>query len=319
MDNKPLFSIIVACYNVEKYIKKCITSILRQDFKDYELIVVDDGSTDNTGEIIKQLQSKNEFIYLRKQNGGLSSVRNYGIKHASGTYIIHFDGDDFVDQNWLTSVSNVVFRNNPDMIFWGGNAVNECGQPLVNGVNQLYDEREVSSEDCLYYLGQDRVKNWSWGFAFKKDILNGIDESLYPEKISYEDLASTYKIVAKSNKIYFINGSPYQYTQHQGTITKSPSLSQYNDLDLIKAQIQVAFENDFELKKLWVFQLTIMQYQIMSRIKGKDKRKLLNDCTHIILNSKSKFLTKAQLVKYYLVKLRIYSSLYPTLYKYRNK
>ena len=318
-NNKPLFSIIVACYNVEKYIRKCITSILQQDFHNYELIIVDDGSTDGTEEIIRKLQTENEFVYLKKQNGGLSSVRNYGLKYARGTYIIQFDGDDFVDQNWLTHISDVALNENPDIIFWGGNSVNEEGHSLVNGVKKTYDKGKLSSRECLYYLGQDKVKNWSWGFAFKKYILSKIDGILYPEKISYEDLASTYKIVIEANKICFINGSPYHYTQHQGTITKSPSLRQYKDLELIKSQMLIAFKDDFELSKLWMFQLTIMQYQIVSRIENINKKKLLNNCTNIIINNKSKFLTKAQLVKFYLVKLRIYCRLYPTLYNYRNK
>lgn len=317
-NDSPLFSIVVACYNVEKYVKKCITSIINQSFTNYELIIINDGSNDRTEEVIKKLKLKANFIYLKKKNGGLSSVRNYGIKYAKGKYVIQFDGDDFVEENWLNKISKVALNKAPDMIIWGGNAVNEQGSPLTQGVKQQYDEKMISSKEFLYYLGENRAKNWSWSFAFKKDLINKNDLPIYPEGIFYEDLASTYKIVEKADKIYLLSGYLYHYTQHKGTITKNPNLKQYNDLEIIKSQVKKEFSNDYELKKIWTFQITIMQYQIISRIKIKDKKRLLKHCTNIIVNHKSKYFTRPQLIKYYLVKLHVYSYLYRKLYKYRS-
>ena len=90
-------SIIVPVYNVEKYLKRCIDSLINQTLKDIEIIVVDDGSTDNSGQIIKKYQEKNSNIkYCKKENGGLSDARNYGMKYAQSEYIAFLDSDDFV-------------------------------------------------------------------------------------------------------------------------------------------------------------------------------------------------------------------------------
>lgn len=315
----PLFSIIVACYNVEKYIKRCVESIENQTFADYELILVNDGSTDQTEQVINKLSHDYHFRYLKKENGGLGSVRNYGMKYANGKYVIQFDGDDFVKRNWLSKVANIALEEKPDMIFWGGRAVNELGAPINNGVRQSYVEGFISPCKFLYYLAEDKAKNWSWSFALKKEIINVKDLPIYPEGISYEDLASTYKLVKKAKTIYLISGYFYNYTQHQGTITKSPNLKQYNDLELIKQNVEEEFNNDSELKKLWVYQISIMEYQIISRLDNKRRKKLLQSCANSIITHKSKHLTHMQLIKYYFVKFQIYSFLYRILYKYRNK
>ena len=96
----PEISIIVPVYNVEKYLKRCIDSILNQSFTDFELILVDDGSTDNSGEIIDEYAIKDERIkVIHKENGGLSSARNVGIEYSKGNYIAFVDSDDYINKN----------------------------------------------------------------------------------------------------------------------------------------------------------------------------------------------------------------------------
>ena len=102
------FSIIVPVYNVEKYLEKCLESILNQTFKDFEAIIVNDGSTDNSQEIIDKYVNKDQKIFksFKKENGGLSDARNFGIERAKGEYIVFLDSDDYIDENLLNTLNN---------------------------------------------------------------------------------------------------------------------------------------------------------------------------------------------------------------------
>ena len=108
---KPKFSIIVPVYNTEKYLKRCLDSIKSQSFKDYEVIIVNDGSTDKSSSII----SKYPFKVINQENQGLSVARNNGVKDASGEYLIFLDSDDYIEKDLLEEINNSL-SNNPDLV-----------------------------------------------------------------------------------------------------------------------------------------------------------------------------------------------------------
>ena len=115
MENK-LISIIVPVYNVEEYLKQCLDSILEQTFSDYEVILVNDGSTDNSGLICQEYAEKDSRIrYFEKENGGLSDARNYGIEQAQGEYLTFVDSDDFLDKMHLNVLYTALVSNNVDI------------------------------------------------------------------------------------------------------------------------------------------------------------------------------------------------------------
>ena len=108
----PRLSIIVPIYNVEKYLPRCIESILNQTFKDFELILVNDGSTDSSYEILKEYENKyDNFRVINQKNGGLSAAKNAGIKIAKGEYIAFLDSDDYLDKNFLETLYNMAVNN----------------------------------------------------------------------------------------------------------------------------------------------------------------------------------------------------------------
>jgi len=121
VDIKILFSIIIPIYKVEKYLNEAIDSVLMQTFKDYELILVDDGSPDKCGEICDEYSQRYSFIRtFHKQNGGLSDARNYGLQYANGEYIIFLDSDDkYATEDFLKNVSKEIENHKPDMVIWG--------------------------------------------------------------------------------------------------------------------------------------------------------------------------------------------------------
>ena len=108
----PKFSIIVPVYNTEKYLEKCLYSVFKQDFKDYEVVVVNDGSTDNSEKIIETYGKKYENLkYFFKENGGLSSARNYGVLKSSGDYLLFLDSDDFYSEGFLKELSKYIYND----------------------------------------------------------------------------------------------------------------------------------------------------------------------------------------------------------------
>lgn len=122
---KKMFSIIVPIYNVEKYLRSCLNSIKNQTFQDYEVIMIDDGSTDNSKKIAKEFEN-NQFKYFYKKNGGLSSARNFGIKKANGQYIMFIDSDDYIKTNALKKIyTHIQKYSNIDVIRYELCLVNE--------------------------------------------------------------------------------------------------------------------------------------------------------------------------------------------------
>ena len=106
-------SVIVPIYNVQKYLRKCLNSLVKQTFKDIEIIAVNDGSTDDSEEILKEYVEKfDNFFYYNKENGGLSDARNFGLKHANGRYVAFVDSDDYVDRTMYEKMYNKALENN---------------------------------------------------------------------------------------------------------------------------------------------------------------------------------------------------------------
>lgn len=118
MRKKDLVSVIIITYNIEKYISKCIKSVEKQDYKNLEIIIVDDGSTDRTFEIIQNTSSKDKRIHVyRKKNGGPSSARNYGLDISKGKYVLFIDGDDFVAEDYVSYLYGLITNNDSDFAF----------------------------------------------------------------------------------------------------------------------------------------------------------------------------------------------------------
>lgn len=125
-------SVIIPIYNVEKYLEKCVDSVLNQIFKNIEIILVNDGSTDSSGEIMESYQTKFPAIVkgYSKMNGGLSSARNYGLERVNGKYVTFLDSDDYLDEDYLETLYNLAEMNNSDMVCGGQRKIDAEGEIL---------------------------------------------------------------------------------------------------------------------------------------------------------------------------------------------
>lgn len=203
------FSLIVPMYNVEKYIYKCVDSIVTQGFTDYEVICVDDGCTDNTVRILKDnFASHPNVTLLSKENGGLSSARNAGFAKATGEYVLFIDSDDCIKADLLDTLDKHIREFKSDIISFGVERVSESGKVL--SVEQLYKNGLIEKSGALITFAPS-----VWNKVFKKTLVNDL---LFPEGIIYEDMPYTITSLALSSSISTLDFVGYEYLQREGSL-----------------------------------------------------------------------------------------------------
>ena len=202
-------SIIVPVYNVEKYINRCLDSLVNQTLKEIEIIVVNDESPDNSEEIIIEYQKKyNNIKYYKKTNGGLSDARNYGIKYASGEYIGFVDSDDYVDLSMFEKLYEKAFKENLDIV--------------VCDSIEVYNDKTILKKSNFNY-SDSVIKNYiisppmACTRLYKKYIF---DQVKFTKNIFYEDLYLNPGLINITKKIGFLNEGLYFYIQRSGSIMK---------------------------------------------------------------------------------------------------
>lgn len=209
----PKISIIVPVYKVEKYIHKCIDSILAQTFTDFELILVDDGSPDNCGKICDEYVKKDRRIkVIHKKNGGLSDARNAGIEIARGDYIGFVDSDDYIESDMYELLYDICIENNCEIASCSS-TIYFKNKTVVNGGHDLIiHEREEAMKTMLEGRLYDEVV---WVKLFKSELF---DDVRFPVGKVYEDTAVTYKLIDKSNRVGCIGKAKYNYIKREGSV-----------------------------------------------------------------------------------------------------
>ena len=208
----PKISIIIPVYNVEKYIEKCLNSVLNQTLEDIEIIIVNDGSKDESKKIIenKIKEYPNKIKYYEKENGGLSDARNYGLNYANGDYIAFLDSDDYVSLDCYEQMYNEAIKNNSDMV--------ECDfywkYPQKEKIDIGY--RYKNKKEMLTY---GRVV--AWNKLYKKSVIEkALKENIkFPKGLRYEDVEFFYKIIPYLNKVNYVDKPLIYYVQRENSIS----------------------------------------------------------------------------------------------------
>ena len=232
MQTQPLISIIVPVYNAEKYIQRCIDSILAQTYHNFELLLIDDGATDRSGAICDDYASKESRIKVfHKENGGVSSARNVGLDSAMGEWIAFADSDDFVKDSWLSDYVSEIGRDlNFGLIYQGiitlENGVEGVGKPIEN---RVFSENEIV--DAYIYLDRDiDIFGWTCAKIYRADILRQNKLRFDPSISFCEDLEFTFRFMQSVENISVVNKLNYVYT-FDNDITLSRRSHSYETLD----------------------------------------------------------------------------------------
>lgn len=235
MENlKKRFSVIIATYNVMDYVEEAIESVLNQDFDNFELIVVDDCSTDKTREIIEKYKSEKVSIYSTKANTGTAGgPRNIGLEHAKGEYILFLDGDDILfDENVLTKIDKLIGKGEYDLIYLG---YQDIGNNNKTRVSNKKNSTKVARIGCDLSFS---VSSRCWNSKFLKRIDARFVEGLY-----YEDEIFSMKTNILANKTTYGEFSVFRYRRNRkGSVMSTPSYKKCSDLYRMLAELVDLFK-----------------------------------------------------------------------------
>lgn len=217
-ETTPKISVIVPVYKAENYLHRCVDSLLAQTFQDFEILLVDDGSPDRSGEICDEYAKKDERVRVfHKENGGVSSARNLGLDHAVGEYICFVDSDDWVEKEMFTTLtSSVQNRKNLDILFFG------FQYEFIDVDRKLYSYdkcklKNICSEtkeevlSACFFLEKNKMFGWTWNKLFRRELIE--DEVLrFDETISLqEDHLFTLNYIRYANNLQILAYYPYHY------------------------------------------------------------------------------------------------------------
>lgn len=277
-------SVIVPIYNVEQYLHKCINSILSQTFKDFELILVDDGSPDDCGNICDYYrQIDDRVIVIHKENGGLSSARNAGLSVATGKYISFVDSDDMIDKEML----NILYRLCEDY----NASISSC---VIHAIDK--DKNISFSQDIMLFNNKEAIEltydeKLPAGFSvcnklFRRNLFENIN---FPVGRIYEDASILYKLYMKANKVVFIDKPLYYYIYRSNSITNSSNWDKRFDIvDLFNEKYEFMNENFPEMcdkvQALYYDNLRKIIVDIVNSGKEKENYRYIRKTSKLIRN-----------------------------------
>lgn len=247
-----LISVIVPVYKVEKYLDRCINSIINQTYQNLEIILVDDGSPDNSGVMCDEYAVKDSRIkVIHKKNGGLSDARNAGIEVAAGKYITFLDSDDYIHENMISLLYDRIIQDGSDIALCNAQYVDEYGNFIENKL-RFIDDCILSAHDAIENLVSGAsTLIVSWAKLYKREIFSGLR---FPIGKIHEDEFIVHKLLKDGIVISCLKYRLYYYVQREGSIINSKYT--VRNLDLIEAlldRVNHFFdikENEFAIKTL---------------------------------------------------------------------
>lgn len=241
---KALISIIIPVYKVEKYLEKCIQSVINQTYENLQIILVDDGSPDNCGKICDEYAKKDHRIeVIHKSNGGLSDARNKGLEIAKGEYIGFVDSDDYIEADMYEVLYNLLKQYNADVSICNFYTVSQEKIAIKNADNGIkeYNRIEILKEILL----DNNIQSYAWNKLYKRELFGEIK---YPVGKKYEDIGTTFYLLEKCNKVVVTGKPEYYYINRQDSIVNNVTETTITDyIELIMQRYDYIEENIKEL------------------------------------------------------------------------
>ena len=216
--NKNIISFVIPAYNAGNTIENTINSILKQKETSlqYEIIVVNDGSTDNLDDIMKKFNENKNIKYFSKENTGVADTRNYGINKSNGEYIVFVDSDDYISESLLKDIETYV-KQDIELIKWNSVFVDENKNEISKNVNIAF-EKVTGEQGFNLLFGKDNLIDCLWNYAIKKEIMLEFPTGKY-----HEDFAIMPLIILKAKTMVAIGKYEYYYVQSQNSIMRNTS------------------------------------------------------------------------------------------------
>ena len=226
----PKASVIVPVYKVEEYLEKCVQSILAQTERDFELILVDDGSPDRCGALCDSLaQTDPRIRVIHQENQGLGGARNTGIREARGDWLLLVDSDDWIEPKILEKAMEAGLREEADLVMFAFRTVDEQGRELGVFREDMPKERGITLQEHKEAL---LTAPCAWNKLYRRGFFQGTGLA-YPPRVWYEDLRTSPKLMAKAGRMVFLDEVGYNYLQRQGSIMNSGKVAR--NVEIIEA------------------------------------------------------------------------------------
>ena len=254
----PKFSIIIPVYNTSKYLKKCLDSVFNQSFKDFEVIAVNDGSTDDSLDILNEYDVK----IINQKNQGLSMARNNGIEASSGEYFILLDSDDYIEKDLLLNLNDSI-KNNPDLVRFQIKQVEN---------NKVVNYEEESFTDLNGIEAFHKIVNYhfvenAWSYLYKKDYFMK-NEFYFKPNMLHEDYGLIPYVIIKANKVNSISYLGYDYVQRKGSIMNDKTYEKEvkKCYDVLEQYLSIIDKSDDKIYKSFLANSLIMKTQCLKKV-----------------------------------------------------
>lgn len=241
-----LVSVIVPVYNVEKYLEQCVNSILNQSYKLIEIILVNDGSKDSSGELCEILAKRDDrILVVHKDNEGLGLARNTGLKYVKGKYVTFIDSDDYADPDLIENLYSAIKENNADACIGGFKRVNDDGKVIYKEIyeKKIYEKEKCTCELLPRMLGSspeksDSIRMSVWNVLYSTEIIrrNNLDFPSEREYIS-EDIIFDIKFYRYCRRCVVVNNSSYNYRVNNTSLTQSYKKDKFNKVKFLYNEI----------------------------------------------------------------------------------
>lgn len=236
-----MVSVIIPIYNVQDYLARCIDSVLAQTYTDLEIILVDDGSLDASGDICDEYDLKHRFIrVIHKTNGGLSDARNAGLEVAQGSYVTFIDADDYVHPRFVETLMHAIDNTGAQIAACTWQELQDGATPRKVNLDKVPSKTYSQQEAINTVFYQGELNHSACSRIFEMQLF---DDIRFPEGALYEDLAIIYQLLRKVEKVTLLNAPMYYYMHRAGSIITTMSLRRTQVLDhLERLEKQVAKE-----------------------------------------------------------------------------
>ena len=284
------FSVLIPVYNVEKYLDQCLKSVLTQDYEDFEVILVNDGSTDQSPTICRKFSAQdNRIKYFDKENEGLLLTRRFSINQAIGEYIVFLDSDDYWEQGVLSKLNKEIESSNADMICYRFRIVTDDGEPVYEDIDVFPDRTQFNKDNkevfIKVFLGSTRLNN-IWIKCVRSTIVDkDMDYRPFEDKKG-EDILQSIALIRNANLILYINDVFVNYRMSPSGRGRNFKLKYIDDYNSVK---QYVYSNliDMHISDS-VMDVFFIQYieRLMSHIgpmalSVKDLKSFIAECKHI--------------------------------------